>query len=174
MTRKCWHLIKQKMSRRCRLCWWEIRSNWLSWGSNWFRSNICILSISRALAHYKILLIFYRNPFKNVCKSPNCNVVCSSNKGKTLVGFSRLKLNKNNPPDLHLAWPSLADIPHDISLSLSVCRHSVIRAGVSVTVSPPQECQHQPDARPHGHMLGLGISHGSLTPGIKTQSPQHV
>ena len=67
-------------------------------------------------------------------------------------------------------------MPHDISLSLSVCRQSVIRAGVSVTVtvSPPQECQHQPDARPHGHMLGPGISHGSLTPGIKTQSPQHV
>lgn len=45
-----------------------------------------ILSISRALAN-KNMLIFYRNPFKNVCKSPNCNVVCSSNKGKTLNGI---------------------------------------------------------------------------------------
>lgn len=135
MTRKCWHLIKQKMPWRLlvrnmiKLAFMRVKL---------IKSDI--LSISRALAN-KNMLIFYRNPFKNVCKSPNCNVVCSSNKGKTLMGFStrwRLKLNENNPRDLHLAWPSLADMPprYHMSLSLSVCRQSVIRAGVSVSMSP--------------------------------------
>ena len=57
-----------------------------------------------------------------------------------------------------------------MSLSLSVCRQSVIRAGVSISDSVTRSVNTDQMPAP-GPMLGPAISHGSLTPGIKTQSP---